>query len=148
MKSDNYSDGISDLEPSLYSRKVTRLVDGLKSVGKKVKDNKGKIIGTIIYEGLTGAWIYSLINFFSHPYAGQLVLKESRIPEQSSLYPWPLLNKIGSGPFNPNITRPLEVGEKVVAYIYQNPVLLVPIIAAPAIAYGIKKGVDHYRKGH
>jgi len=101
-------------------------------------------LGTAFYEIGNAKFWSDVHNVLSNEYVRDAVYKLGRIPERASLIP-PYSN-VGSGPFDINSTRPLELGEKIVATIYQNPILLVPILAAPAVVYAAKKGVDHYRK--
>jgi len=108
------------------------------------KKNIATMLGSVIYETVVGKYIYDLHNFMKNDYEREIIYKLSEISVNSRLLPWPYLKTIGYPGMD--VTRPLTLSEKIVAYIYQNPVLVGLLFAAPILLYGVKKGVEYYKK--
>ena len=94
----------------------------------------GGILGFLLYYIVVGKYIYDLISFFANPFLRGLVLSESRIPVQSSLFPWPHIGQLGKGPYEINISRQLDSSEIIIRDFAQKlPMIPVFLVVLPLI---------------
>lgn len=108
----------------------------------------GILVSLFAYYAIIGKYIFDLYSFFTHRFLGLIALYESRIPVESSLFPWPYVNLPSSRGFEPIVvsTRPLTLAETLVRdYCYKIPLVIVVFMAMPLIIVGFHQCTEKIR---
>jgi hypothetical protein len=143
--------GLKENSTPKYKFQYSGITNVLKKIPGTLWKHKGKVIGTSIYEGVLGKFIYDLNNVLSNPIVQSQVWR-GKLPNGPNFYanlaPWPSITEtiIKNPGQDVIIPKAMEWGDYALKAFHDNLPLKVVAIAAPFIIAGAYYGIKRYKR--